>query len=138
MRTLVKAASTAAISVALVATLGAGTAAAAPLDSGTFNVDTPNVGYTNGLVNFYNRSVQITGTVKSDTTGCASANFQIKQGVNWYFETRTACGRGTGSSKGFNFTIDFDARGAAEYVYVQLLDRNGNVAGGHAVVNRGI
>ncbi|WP_405749776.1 hypothetical protein OHA19_08030 [Streptomyces sp. NBC_00012] len=138
VRTLAKAASATAISAALLATLGTGSASAAPIDSGTFNVDVPSTGYTTGTVNFFNRSVQITGSVKSNTTGCASANFQIRRGSTWYFETRTACGRGPGSSKGFNFTVDFEGAGAADYVYVELWDTNQNSVGGQPVVNHAV
>ncbi|MFI6284386.1 hypothetical protein ACIBCM_06435 [Streptomyces sp. NPDC051018] len=72
------------------------------------------------MVTFYQRSVNITGTVKSNTTGCVRAEFKVYSGVHLTdTQYRTACGRGTGSSKGFNFTSP-TLRGGASTVVVTL------------------
>jgi hypothetical protein len=82
-------------------------------------------GYSDGYGYFYNRSVGITGTVKSDTTGCVQVEFQVvSHGFTTDWQTRTACGRGPGSSKGFNFTSPADYPGGAAYVTVRLFGIN--------------
>ncbi|MFI6288358.1 hypothetical protein ACIBCM_27030 [Streptomyces sp. NPDC051018] len=77
-------------------------------------------GYTNGSMTFYQRSVNITGTVKSNTTGCVRAEFNVWSGSSITdTQYRTACGRGPGSSKGFNFTSP-TLRGGAGSIQVRL------------------
>ncbi|MEV4334270.1 hypothetical protein AB0K02_27695 [Streptomyces sp. NPDC049597] len=128
MRLLAKSAVVAATSGALLATFGTGPATAAALYSEDYSAYTTDVGYMEGKVVFYNRSVTITGTVKSHTTGCATASFQIRRGTDeWYQEDRTACGRGPGSSKGFSFTLEWDTAGTANYVHARLLNNDRNI-----------
>ncbi|NUK02697.1 hypothetical protein HRW23_21010 [Streptomyces lunaelactis] len=121
MRTLTRSVATAAVGVALFTAVGAGTAVADPISTGHWDISVAAEGYTNGNVQFYNRSVNISGTVKSNTTGCVRATFYVPQndGTHTYAE-RTACGRGTGTSKGFNFTMSADYAGGAAYVIVAL------------------
>ncbi|MGW6460843.1 hypothetical protein ACWF94_33775 [Streptomyces sp. NPDC055078] len=77
-------------------------------------------GYTNGWITFYERSVNITGTVKSNTTGCVRAEFMVfSRGELTDTEHRTACGRGDGTSRGFNFTSPA-LQGGAGSVLVRL------------------
>lgn len=77
-------------------------------------------GYSNGSVTFHNQSVQISGTVKSNTTGCVRVVFQILTGSWAEGEERTACGRGAGTSKDFGFTTPSVVGGYTE-VYVRLV-----------------
>lgn len=105
-------------------TLSATEAAAAANTTRTFAVggtSDGHSGYANGSLNFHNRSVGITGSVKSDTTGCVQVVFQVYAGGNETdYQTRTACGRGTGTSKGFSFTSPADYPGGATRVSVTL------------------
>ncbi|MGC5346948.1 hypothetical protein PZB75_30250 [Streptomyces sp. AM 4-1-1] len=62
-------------------------------------------GYSQGTVTFHNRTVQLSGTVKSNTTGCVKVRIQANVSSFAHTEERTACGRGTGSSKDFGYTL---------------------------------
>ncbi|MGW2620631.1 hypothetical protein [Streptomyces sp. NPDC001500] len=92
-------------------------------------------GYSNGNITFFNRSVRVSGTVKSNTTGCVRVSFSgwVSNGGQLAsekgYEERTACGRGTGTSKGFNFTMDVsDSHGGFDFVFINLwtVDANGH------------
>ncbi|MDG9683096.1 hypothetical protein QC334_10155 [Streptomyces sp. DH18] len=76
-------------------------------------------GYSQGTVTFHNRTVQISGAVKSNTTGCVQVEFQGTVSNFAHYERRTACGRGTGSSKDFGFTFPSYV-GGYSHVVVQL------------------
>ncbi|NUK05438.1 hypothetical protein HRW23_32580 [Streptomyces lunaelactis] len=119
MKKMAAGASTVAACTAFITALGIGTASAAPQ---SFSESSAAHGYTNGSIEFYNRSVLITGTVKSNTTGCVRVAFTIPNPTPApdVYETRTACGRGTGTSKGFEFTAPADFPGGAAWVKVQL------------------
>jgi hypothetical protein len=108
--------------------LSATEAAADPNSTREFSVSGASgghSGYSNGYLYFYNRSVGITGSVKSDTTGCVQVVFQVySHGEETDFQTRTACGRGTGSSTGFNFTSPANYSGGASEVRVTLAGIN--------------
>ncbi|MGW0553651.1 hypothetical protein ACWDZ6_05530 [Streptomyces sp. NPDC002926] len=80
-----------------------------------------DVGYTHGGINFTNQSVQIQGTVKSNNIHCAQVTFFVfyaNQVDAIDRQTRTACGRGPGSSRDFNFTVPAPKPGGAERVNI--------------------
>lgn len=123
MRTLTRSVATTAVAAALFAAVGAGTAVADPISTGYWNLDeqAATEGYTNGNVKFYNQSVNVSGTVKSSTTGCVRVTFSVRQWDGTHIgEERTACGRGTGTSKGFSFPIPAEYAGGPTYVWVTL------------------
>lgn len=103
----------AALCTTLLTLIGAGSATAAPVYTTSFNFQEVPYGYSNGHLYYYNRSVQVQGTAKSNTTGCVQARFNFYSGNPADLrkpvvpeQTRTACGRGTGTSTDFNFTVD--------------------------------
>ncbi|MGJ6970018.1 hypothetical protein ACSDR0_50000 [Streptosporangium sp. G11] len=115
-------------SIAAVCTLFIGLLTAAPANaSSTHRFDfVPEDGLSSGYgtITFYERSVNIRGSVKSHNTGCARASFNVythppneydHKGERFARETRDACGRGPGSSTDFNFTVEI-GRGGAVYV----------------------
>ncbi|ANH92519.1 hypothetical protein ACFUCQ_21645 [Streptomyces sp. NPDC057197] len=98
-----------------------GTATAAPVG---WNMP-GGQGSTSGSVEFYNRSVGVTGTVQSHIGGCIQVQITTFPGAN--YETRTACNT---HSTGFNFTMVTDFPGGASSVDVSLyhlLDDSGAV-----------
>ncbi|NUK00954.1 hypothetical protein HRW23_11250 [Streptomyces lunaelactis] len=74
---------------------------------------------------FHNRDVVVQGSVKSHTTGCAQAKFEVfldfPDETPVKTETRTACGRGTGTSTDYHFTVGIGS-GGASHVRVTLLE----------------
>ncbi|MFD5426567.1 hypothetical protein [Streptomyces sp. NPDC127084] len=95
----------------LVGVLGVGTATAAPVYTESFDRTVHTLGYTKGSVSFYNQSVGIQGSVKSNTKDCMQVRFNFYKNYPASEkvaaqQTRTACGRGTGTSTDFNFTVD--------------------------------
>ncbi|MEU5348168.1 MULTISPECIES: hypothetical protein [unclassified Streptomyces] len=120
MKRFLGGAATIAVCAGLFGVVGTGTAAAAPLDTDNYDIWDATYGYTKGGVSFYNRDVVVQGTVKSHTTGCAQALFEVYE-TAWStpkVETRTACGRGTGTSTDYNFTVDLGPGGAASVMVV--------------------
>ncbi|WP_231655747.1 hypothetical protein [Streptomyces clavuligerus] len=113
--------------------LSAGEAMAVPNSTKTFSLSGTyqgHTGYTEGYLYFYNRSVGITGTVKSNTTGCVQVVIAVHAGGRETdHQTRTACGRGTGTSTGFNYTASADIPGGADEVEINLagLDGRGQI-----------
>ncbi|WP_236245109.1 hypothetical protein [Streptomyces sp. CC210A] len=104
--------------------ISAGPAAATTNSTKTFNVSGSSVGhsgYSNGYIHFYNRSVGITGKVKSNDSNCVQVIFSVwSHGEQTDFQTRTACGRGPGTETGFNFTSPANFPGGASDVQVTL------------------
>ncbi|BCL31878.1 hypothetical protein ACFFS2_17915 [Streptomyces aurantiacus] len=121
MKRFLGGAATIAVCAGLFGVVGTGTAAAAPLDIDKYERGDPAYGHIIGSVSFYNRDVVVQGTVKSHTTGCAQALFEIYETPSSTpkVQTRTACGRGTGTSTDYNFTVDLGPGGAA-FVTVTL------------------
>ncbi|MFJ3601134.1 MULTISPECIES: hypothetical protein [unclassified Streptomyces] len=78
-------------------------------------------GYSQGTVIFHNRTVQVSGAVKSNTTGCVQVQFQGTVSNFAHYERRTACGRGTGSSKDFGFTFPSYV-GGYSHVFILLTE----------------
>lgn len=95
----------------------AGTATAAPVSWSMSG----GQGSSYGSVEFFNRSVGVTGDVRSHISGCIQASFQTYPGNA--FETRTACNYHT---TGFNFTMSADFPGGATSVTVNLAHINDN------------
>ncbi|MFI9582108.1 hypothetical protein ACIHCQ_09730 [Streptomyces sp. NPDC052236] len=125
MRKAAKSAAVMAGATALFATMGTGTANAAT-DYYLGN-NTTEAGYSFGSIDIFMRSSLITGTVKSNTTGCAQVTFRAPE-KPLLEETRTACGRGTGTSKGFEFTLPTNVDGGASRINIELwtLDSKGD------------
>jgi hypothetical protein len=83
-------------------------------------------GYSQGHIVFYNRTVQISGSVKSNTTGCVQAEFWVTINGGGNVERRTACGRGVGSSKDFGFTSEAVVGGwEAVTIYLDAVTADG-------------
>ncbi|MFI9585102.1 hypothetical protein ACIHCQ_25370 [Streptomyces sp. NPDC052236] len=124
MKRFLGGAATIALCTGLFGVIGTGTAAAVNTHQFNLNADLygPDYGYTIGGVTFHNQDVVIQGSVKSHTTGCVQAQFDISLGTSTGVtktETRTACGRGTGTSTDFHFTVDMPA-GGTDHVDVYL------------------
>ncbi|MGW1493875.1 hypothetical protein [Streptomyces sp. NPDC002402] len=109
----------------LFTTMATGTATAAPVWTTPFSVDNA-FGWSSGKLNFYQRSLQITGTVQSRFSGCTTVHFSwwdVNKAMRGN-DLRTACGTGPGSDKGFTFTGQANVPGGAERVLVEVTSPN--------------
>ncbi|NUK83954.1 hypothetical protein [Streptomyces lunaelactis] len=133
MKKLMGSVATVAVCAGFFGVMGTGTAAA--VNTQPIDLWDATYGYAQGGVTFHNRDVVIQGSVKSHTTGCAQAEFEIFANFTdetpLKTETRTACGRGTGTSTDFHFTVDMPAGGAA-YLRTSL---NENTTGSWKLVS---
>lgn len=118
--------------IALSSTTMSGTAAAAEpivFKGGWAFTANNNQGSSSGDVNFYNRSIGITGTVRKDLQAgpaCVRVEFTAYWANGGFSvpHARTTCG----APKGFSFTIEAHAPGGAEWVHVTILTAPSNTS----------